>query len=55
MKHKGFIDIDQSLDKVTQLFADPSNLKEYQDGFIKKVHIIKKFKILKTFYKNLKK
>lgn len=39
MKHKGFIDINQSLDKVTRLFADPNNLKEYQDGFIKKVHI----------------
>jgi hypothetical protein len=39
MKHKGFIYINQSLDKVTVLFADPSNLKEYQDGFIRKVHV----------------
>lgn len=39
MKHKGFIDINQSLEIVTKLFADPNNLKEYQDGFIKKVQV----------------
>ena len=39
MIHKGFIDINQSLDKVAELFADPNNLKEYQDGFIRKTHI----------------
>lgn len=38
MKIKGFIDIKQSLEKVTELFADPKNLKEYQDTFIKKIH-----------------
>ncbi|MBG6132657.1 hypothetical protein IWQ47_003882 [Aquimarina sp. EL_43] len=36
MKHKGYIEIDQSLHKVAELFANPDNLKEYQDGFIKK-------------------
>lgn len=39
MIHKGHIDINQSLQKVTELFADPNNLKEYQDGFIRKVHV----------------
>lgn len=36
MKHSGSIEINQSLKKVAELFADPNNLKEYQDGFIKK-------------------
>ncbi len=36
MKHQGFIDIDQSRDIVVKLFANPNNLKEYQDGFIRK-------------------
>ena len=36
MLHKGSIEINQSLSKVTALFADPENLKEYQDGFISK-------------------
>ena len=36
MKHKGSIVINQSLHKVAELFADPKNLKEYQDGFIRK-------------------
>lgn len=36
MKHKGFIDINQSRNKVVELFEDPKNLKEYQDGFIRK-------------------
>jgi len=36
MIHKGFIEIHESLEKVASLFADPNNLKEYQDGFLKK-------------------
>ncbi|MDY7395253.1 SRPBCC family protein [Aureibaculum sp. 2210JD6-5] len=36
MIHKGFIDINQTLTKVAALFADSDNLKEYQDGFIRK-------------------
>ena len=36
MKHKGSIEINQSLNKVAALFADPKYLKEYQDGFVKK-------------------
>jgi hypothetical protein len=36
MKFKGSIDIDQPRNKVVELFADPKNLKEYQDGFQKK-------------------
>lgn len=36
MKIKGAIEINQSMNKVAELFADPSNLKEYQDGFIRK-------------------
>jgi hypothetical protein len=36
MKFKGSIDIDQPRHKVVELFSDPKNLKEYQDGFVKK-------------------
>ena len=36
MKYKGSIDINQSKEKVTALFIDVNNLKEFQDGFIKK-------------------
>ncbi len=36
MKFKGFKDINQNIDKLAELFADPNNLKEYQDGFISK-------------------
>lgn len=36
MKIKGFVDIKQKRDKVVELFLDPANLKEYQDGFVKK-------------------
>ncbi len=36
MKYKGSIDINQSREKVTELFINPGKLKEYQDGFIKK-------------------
>lgn len=39
MKHKGYIDIDQSLEKVTTIFANPDYLKEYQDGFLRKEHV----------------
>lgn len=36
MKFEGHIDIQQSIDIVTQLFADPQYLGEYQEGFVKK-------------------
>ena len=36
MKHQGSIEINQSVDKVAQYFADPAYLKEYQDGFLRK-------------------
>ena len=36
MKYKGAVEIDKPIALVTNLFADPKNLKEYQDGFIKK-------------------
>lgn len=36
MKFKGSIDINQPVELVAQLFADPNNLKEYQEGFVKK-------------------
>lgn len=36
MKFSGSIDIDKPRDTVVMLFADPANLKEYQDGFVKK-------------------
>ena len=36
MKFKAHIDINQSLDIVIKLFADPQYLKDYQDGFVKK-------------------
>lgn len=36
MKFKGSIDINAPLEKVTKLIADPKNLKEYQEGFIRK-------------------
>ncbi|MEW7290632.1 SRPBCC family protein [Aquimarina sp. 2304DJ70-9] len=37
MKFKGSKDINQNIHKVAELFADPNHLKEYQDGFIRKV------------------
>ncbi len=37
MKFNGSIEINQSIDVVTKLFADPNNIKEYQEGFEKKV------------------
>ncbi len=56
MIHKGHIDIEQSLDKVTELFANPNYLKEYQDGFIRKIHISgdegKTAAISKMYYKH---
>ena len=39
MKYNGFIDINKPQDKVAELFANPENNKEYQDGFLKKVLI----------------
>ena len=36
MKIKGFIDINKPKDRVAELFADPDNLKHYQDGFLRK-------------------
>lgn len=36
MKFKGSIEINKPITLVKQLFADPSNLKEYQDGFVRK-------------------
>ena len=36
MKYKGHIDINKPQDKVADLFANPQNNKEYQDGFLKK-------------------
>ncbi len=36
MKFSGSIDINHSLEKVTELFADPKYLKEYQEGFDRK-------------------
>ena len=36
MKFKGSIEINQPIEVVAKLFADPNNLKEYQEGFEKK-------------------
>ncbi|HYX08061.1 MAG TPA: SRPBCC family protein, partial [Bacteroidales bacterium] len=36
MKYNGSIDINKPQSKVAELFADPKNLREYQDGFQKK-------------------
>lgn len=36
MKFEGHIDINQSREIVTRLFADPQYLGEYQEGFVKK-------------------
>jgi len=56
MKFKGSIDINQSLEKVTSLFIDPKNLKEYQEGFDRKELISgeegKDGAISKMYYKN---
>lgn len=37
MKYSGSIQINKPIDLVTRLFADPDNLRHYQDGFVKKV------------------
>lgn len=37
MRHKGSIKINKPIALVTQLFTDSNHLKEYQDGFVKKV------------------
>ena len=39
MKIKGSIDINKPQKKVAELFADPDNLKYYQDGFLRKVGV----------------
>ncbi|WP_109302688.1 SRPBCC family protein [Aquimarina sp. AU474] len=36
MKYKGSLNIHQSRDKLVAIFMDASNLKEHQDGFVKK-------------------
>ncbi|MEP0005250.1 MAG: SRPBCC family protein [Balneola sp.] len=36
MKHSGSIVINKPIEFVARLFADPTNLKEYQDGFKRK-------------------
>ncbi|MEP5945301.1 MAG: SRPBCC family protein [Balneola sp.] len=36
MKHSGSIVINNPIEFVARLFADPTNLKEYQDGFKRK-------------------
>ncbi len=36
MKFKGSKDINHNKDKLAKIFADPNNLKEYQDGFVRK-------------------
>ena len=36
MKFKGSIEITKPRNRVVELFADPTSLKEYQDGFINK-------------------
>jgi len=36
MKFTGSIEIDRPIDVVVGLFADPDNLGEYQDGFVRK-------------------
>ncbi len=56
MKFNGSIDINQSLEKVADLFADPAYLKEYQEGFEKKELLKgeagKDGAISKMYYKN---
>lgn len=37
MKFKGYVDINKPISKVTELFADPQYLGNYQEGFVKKV------------------
>jgi len=55
MKYKGSIDICKPQDKVAEMFVDPDYLKEYQDGFQKKVlvkgQIGKEGAVSKMFYK----
>lgn len=36
MKFNGSLEINKPREEVVRLFADPSHLKEYQDGFVKK-------------------
>lgn len=39
MKYDGSIQINKPIQLVAELFTDPENLKHYQDGFVKKVHV----------------
>jgi len=56
MKHKGYVIIKKPIAVVTQLFADPTHLKEYQDGFIRKELVSgkqgKKDSISKLYYQH---
>ncbi len=56
MKFNGSIDINQPLEKVAELFANPNYLKEYQEGFEKKELISgevgEEGAISKMYYKN---
>lgn len=36
MKFTGTVDVDRPIQQVADLFADPSNLVHYQDGFLRK-------------------
>lgn len=36
MKFKGTIEINKPIDLVAELYANPENLKEWQDGFVRK-------------------
>ncbi len=55
MKYKGSIDINKPQSKVAELFANPENNKEYQDGFLKKKlvsgHSGKDGAVSKMYYK----
>lgn len=56
MKFSGSIDINQSQEKVAKFFADPTYLKEYQEGFEKKELLEgeagKDGAVSKMYYKN---
>ena len=56
MKFKGSIDINKPRDIVTDMFSDPNNLKEWQDGFQGMEHVsgepAKDGSVSKFFYKH---
>ena len=56
MKFSGTIDINQPVEKVAAFFADPTYLKEYQEGFEKKELLEgeagKEGAVSKMYYKN---